>query len=111
MIVTNKERSNIMNSEELSNYFSDIILAYHRPLITADLFSKQEGLIEELIQQVKQKFQSLTSTSPNANENWSTIEHVFHTQLLGLVEDRSYNELKSKLYEFSQAVASTILDC
>lgn len=111
MIVTNKERSNIMNFEELSNYFSDIILSYHRPLITANLFSKQESLIEELIQKVKQEFQSLTSTSPNANEKWSAIEHIFHTQLLGLVEDKSYDELKSKLYEFSQAVVTTILDC
>lgn len=55
------------------------------------------------------KFLKFSSQSSKAREEWHIIERIFFSQLLGLIKDKSYDELKYKLKEFNRAITNTLL--
>lgn len=98
-----------MNQEDLLAHFQNIIFPYERQIL-GQSFNKQEYLIEELIKLVKKEFLSFTSVKPEARERWHILERIFFSQLLGLIENKNYNELKRKLKEFSYTIVEFIID-
>ncbi|HEL2324006.1 TPA: hypothetical protein TZN99_001318 [Streptococcus suis] len=96
-----------MEADELFNHFNNIIMSYERKLVGPNL-NTQGAMIEELIQLVKKEFFRFVPDNSQTGEEWLTIERVFFSLLLGVVEDKNYTELNSKLEKFSYTVVEVI---
>ncbi|MBF0777857.1 hypothetical protein [Streptococcus cuniculi] len=97
-----------MNQEQLLTHFQDMILPYEKRIV-GQHFLRQESLIEELIKLTKNEFFSFVSDYPEAGQEWHLLERIFFSQLLGIVEDRTYSSLKPKLLQFSYATIDSII--
>lgn len=106
MIVTIKGGCKL-ETEELINYFDNIILPYERKLFNRN-FNMQEVLLEELMNSVKTEFLNILSNSSEAGEEWFKLEKIFFPLLLGILEDRNHSELNNKLKKFSYTVVEVI---
>lgn len=75
MIVTIKGGCKL-ETEELINYFDNIILPYERKLFNRN-FNMQEVLLEELMNSVKTEFLNILSNSSKAGEDLKSLVFRF----------------------------------
>ncbi|WP_065355000.1 hypothetical protein [Streptococcus dysgalactiae] len=98
-----------MTEKELMNHFTNFILPYQRRVIDQPPL-KQEYIVEEMFEQVEKEYQGFTSTNPIAKEKWHVIKNSFFSQIIGLIEDKSFDELNQKLHQLSNVIVESILE-